>query len=92
MATYLVELLCSGVGPNIDPWLVLNPGEVVRDLGETVVISINPKGANTARRVRTQTEDGWTLNSVAFSVPNPFGGTSAGGSDCLTRVAPPAPH
>jgi hypothetical protein len=73
-------------GPAIDPWLVLKPGQLVRDLGETVVISINPKGANTARRVRTQTGDGWTLNSVSFAVENPAGGTSAGASDCLTRV------
>lgn len=73
-------------GPAIEPWLVLEPGQLVRDLGETVIISINPKGANIARRVRTQTEDGWTLNSVAFAVENPFGGTSAGGSDCLTPL------
>jgi hypothetical protein len=77
-------------GPFIDPWLVLEPGKLVRDLGETVVISINPKGANTARRVRTQTGDGWTLDSVSFAVENPAGGTSAGASDCLTRLPPKA--
>jgi len=82
------DFLAGGDAP-IEPWLALEPGKKVQDLGETIVISFNPKGGNVARRIRSDDEEGWTISSVSFAVPNPFGGTSAGGSDCLAPV--PAP-
>jgi hypothetical protein len=72
--------------PRPEPWLTIKTGDLVRDLGETVVISINAKGADTARKIRLKDEDGWTLDSVSFAVDSPLGGTSAGGSDCLAPV------
>ncbi|HYQ03275.1 MAG TPA: hypothetical protein VER96_31590 [Polyangiaceae bacterium] len=82
------ENFIDGDAP-IEPWLVLDRGTTVRDLGETIVLSFNTKGPNIARRVRSEDEEGWAISSVSFAVPNPFGGSSAGGSDCLAPV--PAP-
>jgi hypothetical protein len=66
-----------------NPWFSLPAGVRVEDLGETVVIGVNIKGADEARRVRWNGQVGWALYRVSFAVENPYGGTSAGVSECL---------
>jgi hypothetical protein len=71
-----------------EPWLDLAKGTRVQDLGETVIIGTNTKGADVARKVRHLGKTGWALDRVAFAVENPMGGSSAGGADCLAPAGP----
>jgi hypothetical protein len=65
------------------PWVAVSHGMIVQDLGETLELSMSAKGPATARKVRANGQDGWTMESVCFAVSNPYGGTSAGMSSCL---------
>jgi hypothetical protein len=66
--------------PDVSRIATLKKGAVVRDLGDTFIVSVTPKGPETARRIRVDGRDGWTDDSRAYAVPNPYGGTPAGGS------------
>jgi len=70
-----------------EPWLSLTAGDRVEDLGETVVVGANIKGTDEAGKVRINGKIGWALDRVSYAVDNPFGGTSAGGSNCLQPLS-----
>lgn len=85
------EAFCENVD-TVDatlPWVDVKKGMLVQDLGETLVLIWRPRGPTTARKVRANGKEGWTIDCTYFPVDNPFGGTSAGGGACLDPVGDP---
>jgi hypothetical protein len=61
-------------------------GTVVLDLGQTYYLWVSVKGPEVARLVRFNGKDVWVNDQRYYSVPNPAGGSSAGGGPCLEVV------
>ncbi len=65
----------------------LHKGQMVRDLGETFVTAILPRGPDIVRKVLVGNREGWADESLIFEVENTGGPQGAsGGSECLRRV------
>jgi hypothetical protein len=80
---------CDAVDDEGPGQVPLPKGTVVLDLGETYYTFVSAKGPEIIRLVRFRGKDVWVNDNRFYSVPNPNGGTSAGGGPCLESL--PAP-
>jgi hypothetical protein len=90
-ATGLEE--CDAIDDDGPGQVPLRKGTVVLDLGETYYTFVSAKGPEVVRLVRSGGKDVWANDRRSYAVPNPKGGTSAGGGPCLEPLptSPPRP-